>query len=359
MSELLIGESLTGLERGAHARDLYHGLSLLEKKHYQLVAFNLGELSLGAKDLERIFALLEKKQVCALFVSSSEKIKSKADESERMEFVPPDLKEELLADALLKLRKLNSLDKQLVNLSKQKRSLPFYLLGAALFAEPVLKVAYLKIQTGFDLGQVLGIVTSIESPMKVFEFWFLFPLAGLALVRTAWWSLFVFLGTHVYSLYAHFAYEKFSWPYVQDSPHVSSYLLLLLNTVLFLYFLFPENRKPFMRKTKEIFRGAKRIALNQQVILRVGDKNGEAMMSNISETGALIRTDEHFEIKDSLEVEVEIGGEMKVFEAVVVRELSPAGRRNDGSREYGIKFTFKKRAQRRLVQNFVLELDAG
>lgn len=354
MGELLIGESLPGLAKAKKVSDLYSGLELLEKGHYSLTVLNLGESKIGERDAQRILKLLASKKAPSVLISSSELLKQ-ADLYPFIEVIPPGLVEELLPDALEKLSKGRSLDKQLVNLSKQKRSLPFYLLGAALFMEPLVKLAYLKFVTGFPFATVLDIAASIENPFKTFEFWLLFPLAGVALVRAAWWSLFVFLGTHVYSLYAHFSYEKFSWPYVQESPHGSSYLLLFLNTALFLYFLVPENRKPFVRKTKELFRGCERFRLLKPVQIWAWDGVSDGVLEDISETGALIRSSRRFELDETLELYVEIEGYARRVRAKVVRSLPE----NEGLKGFGVRFNFKKRGDKKFVRRFVGRLQSA
>lgn len=358
MSVLIIGKPVRAMMdvemlKTKRVSDVFKGLSLMEKKRFSIVVFNLADALLEDQDIERIVVLLERDETPALVISSNKKIKD-CDSRPYIEVIPPALVDELFASSLDKLNKLRSLDKQLMNISKQKRSLPFYLLGALLFLEPVVKLCYLRIMTEFPFLKVVDIAASIESPLKVFEFWFLFPLAGLALVRTAWWSLFVFAGVHLYSVVAHFSYEEFSWPYVQESPHISSYLLLIFNTAIGLYFVIPENRRPFTRKTKEMFRSSERFDIELPVRVLADSKYFEGVMSDISDTGALIRCRETFS-GNRIEVQLEVDGEPRGFDAQVVREVEMS----NGMKGVGVRFDFdsrsKKRQARKLVEKVQLE----
>ncbi|MCO4753938.1 MAG: PilZ domain-containing protein [Bacteriovoracaceae bacterium] len=354
MVELYVGKPIEQIQAQRYEQALFHGMSLIEKRNYSLVVLNLSELCLEQDEIERIFLLLAKKSTPALIISSDGRM-TEYDKLEYVEVIGEDLIDELFDDSIAKLKKLTAIDKQITNLSKQRRTLPFYVLSAFLLLEPIIKTIYLKIHTSFSFETVMGIVLSIESPVKVFEYWLLFPLAGFALARTAWWSLFVFLGTHVYSLYAHIFYDEFSWPYVQKSPHISSNLLLFLNTALLLYFLIPENRKPFIRKTKEIFRGSERRSLNQMACIKVGERQFDAELRDISETGVLITSLESLELDECVEVLLDTPSGYRWINAVVVRSVGSDGR----FKSFGLRFSFKKRSQRKSVRSIIREIEAA
>jgi hypothetical protein len=107
---------------------------------------------------------------------------------------------------------------------------------------------YFKLSTGFDWSTVATNILAVRSPLDVFHFWFLFPIAGFALLSVKSWSHPVFMAIQTYSIYIHMTYEKFTWPYLAETPFLGSLVLLALNICLIVYFLFPHVRKPFFNK---------------------------------------------------------------------------------------------------------------
>ena len=349
MIELFIGVPIKDISALQIESDLFRGLSRLEKDRSKLVAINLGGMKLVAEDVDRIITVLLRSKTPTIIISDDE-IMAQYDRLEHIEVISSKHLDELFEESVQKLEKLNSLDKQITKISTQRRGVAFYLLSGLLILEPLIKTAYLKYTTGFSYETVFGIILSIESPIKIFEYWVLFPLAGLALARTAWWSIFVFVGTHLYSLYAHIVYDEFSWPYVQETPHISSNLLLVLNSAILLYFLIPEHRRPFIKKAKEVFRANERVKLDCQVQVFVGERKFSATLVDISQGGALLSTKESLSIGDVVEIELkELDGPYK---ALVVRNVESEGE----EKLFGLKFEFAKRSQRKNLSGYVDEV---
>jgi uncharacterized membrane protein len=129
------------------------------------------------------------------------------------------------------------------------KPLIFILIAAFHIIEPLIKVAYFKITTPFSTSTIISNIAQISTAREIFEFWFLFPLAGLALMGVKKWSYPVFVGAQIYSIYSHLTYEQYTWPYVSQVPFVSSLVLLFINTMVIIYFALPDVRKPFFDRS--------------------------------------------------------------------------------------------------------------
>lgn len=352
MSDLIIGNSVPNFT-GEVCPDLFLGLALLEKRNFRIVVFNLGHVNMREEEVIRIQMLLSRRKMPAVFITDDPKFQI-LESLDFVEVIPSGLVSELLDDAIRALLRYKSLEKKLLEISKQKRRPLLLALGLLMLLEPAIKIGYLCVTSGFALGTVMDICLSINDPIKVLEFWALFPLTGIALMRPAWWSVFVFLGAHCYTFYALSSYEQFTWPYVQESPHISANLLLVFNTALVIYMLFPENRRPFTRKAASLFRGTERIKHRQDVLIRGSDASFCARLSNISRSGALILTSEKLTTLDhgSLEIDTAEGKTLSIPFSIV-RGLSS----QNGANAYGIRFIFNRRREKKLVKEYLSTIE--
>jgi hypothetical protein len=130
----------------------------------------------------------------------------------------------------------------------KQRPLLFIFLATLHLIEPVVKLIYFKAITPFSFSTIISNITAMKGPLQLFEFWFLFPLGGLALLGVKKWSYPLFVGVQVYSLYSHITYEQFAAPYFSEIPFFSSLFLLVLNILIVIYFSMPDVRKPFFDK---------------------------------------------------------------------------------------------------------------
>lgn len=347
--ELIIGSAISGREHAKYFQDIYEGLSYLEKKRPELVLINLENIELTPEQNQRIKSLILSKQIPTLLLCSDKNQFQEDFQAPFFKIIPCENAEELLNESIAVLEKQYSLHKKIIELSKQKRTLPFYLLGTLLFCEPLIKILYLKFSTGFDFGIVFNIVFSLHDPVKLFEFWGLFPLAGLALVRASAWSLFTFAGVYLYSAYSVVIYEKFTWPYLTENPHLSANFLLFFNSALFIYFLIPENRKPFVQKAQNLFRNAIRVEADDIVHINFQNKQEMGKVLNFSKTGALVSSKKALVLNQHIELSFQ--DEQEIEERVlayIVRDIS-----SEDEHQYGVEFRPKDRRQKNSLKKLI------
>lgn len=345
MINLVIGKSISALPNTYTICDLYGGLGHLENHNIRFVVLNVLDQYLTDNDVDRLTKLLRIKKVPTI-IMSNQKVFDVLESTDYVYISNERLKDEKLYEKYIELLDYKSIRKQLNELSIQKRNMTFYSLGALLLLEPLLKVLFMKIDTGFDFNTVFKVVLSIDSPLKVFEFWMLFPLASLALFRASSISLFVFSSVYMYSAYAILSYEKFTWPYVNENPHVSSHLLLVLNSALFIYFLIPENRKPFVAKTKNLFRKSERVATFIKSDIVYNNKKIEVEILNISDTGMMISS--KTELENSLDFKVLVNGE--IYDCELVRKIFSE---SSTIYSYGLKFNFSSKLEKDKISHYI------
>jgi hypothetical protein len=172
------------------------------------------------------------------------------------------------------------------------RPLIFILLALVHLLGPIIKIVSLKVATGFDYITVINNILSIESYKAIFEFWFLMPIGGFALINIRKWSYWLFVAVQVYSIISFITYEEFTWPYVNKTPDFSSLVLVGINVIIVIYFAFPQVRKPFFDEKLRWWETAYRYTINKPFILKLLDGTiiPDSMIINISRTGCFIKT---------------------------------------------------------------------
>tara|TARA_R110002072_G_scaffold64203_9_gene159962 strand:+ start:2340 stop:3101 length:762 start_codon:yes stop_codon:yes gene_type:complete len=172
----------------------------------------------------------------------------------------------------------------------KKRPLIFIILATVHILEPLIKILYFKMIVPFDFSTIVSNIWAISSPIEIFEFWFLFPIGGIALLGVKKWSYPVFVGVQIYNIYAHITYEKFTWPYVSEVPLMSSLILLVVNTAIIFYFTLPEVRKPFFNKNMRWWETRTRYNKIIPISVKLNNPNQffDCQILNISTTGVFI-----------------------------------------------------------------------
>jgi len=172
----------------------------------------------------------------------------------------------------------------------KKKPLVFIVLGVLHLIEPIFKMLYFKMSTGFDWPTVVTNIMAVRGAEDIFHFWFLFPIAGLALLSVKKWSYPLFVGIQAYSIYIHLTYEKFSWPYLSEAPFLGSLILLGANVFMIIYFALPHVRKPFFDKDVRWWEHHRRFNIPFPCTFSIINPNKleDAYVLNISLSGAFI-----------------------------------------------------------------------
>lgn len=233
------------------------------------------------------------------------------------------------------------------------RPLIFILIALAHVLEPLIKISYFKMTTPFTFTTIISNISQIHTAREIFEFWFLFPLGGLALLGVKKWSYPVFVGVQVYSIYSHLTYEQYTWPYVSEVPFVSSLALLFVNALIIIYFAFPAVRRPFFDRSIRWWETRTRYHTRLPLTFSLNNPTQliDAEILNISQTGVFINYKGVLENGTILlmnisykDMNITVAGEVKAQHAF------------NGERGLGVRFSFNNIWENLYVRKIVKEI---
>lgn len=184
----------------------------------------------------------------------------------------------------------------------KKKPILIIILGIIHLLEPLSKILFLKFSTGFSFDVVMDNVLSISGIRNIFEFWFLFPVGGVALLSVKNWSYPVFVAVQIYSIFTHLTYEEYSWPYVQETPMASSLGLVAFNVAMIMYLLIPKTRQPFLDSRIRWWESKQRFAVKIKCFAEgiYTDLKERSEILNISLTGAFVKGMKNVNINDEV-----------------------------------------------------------
>ncbi|MBT3981485.1 MAG: PilZ domain-containing protein [Bacteriovoracaceae bacterium] len=239
----------------------------------------------------------------------------------------------------------------------RKRPFFFVFLTIVHLIEPLIKIFYFKALTHFSWDTIFQNLMSLDSPKLIFDFWFVFPLAGWALFGVKKWSYPLFLSLQFYSVLNHVFYQKYAWPYVSETPFLTNYLILFCNVSIIVYFLIPSVRKPFFDPKVRWWETDNRYSCTIPCTL-TDTKTGQSIschILNISTTGVFTS-----QVFDSTEEQ----GTVKIQIHHGDTELLLSGKtmnihRYKNTNGTGIKFDFTNIWEKIAVLNFVSKIKKG
>jgi len=227
---------------------------------------------------------------------------------------------------------VSKIDERLMRFSNRKLPIIFKVVIVFLLLEPGMKIIYLWMMTDFSIFTVLDNIKRIPMGLKFIQFWFLFPISGLLLLFFRKMFFVIFLLLQVYSIIAHLTYQKFTWPYVSKTPHVSSMLLLLINILLIIYLFLSDERKRFADMTKVWWRKQRRVEVDLPCKLITSENEViDGMIKNISPEGAFICDSRELNIGDNYLIDI-TDQDISIYS--VVRNKRQGGSNNG----YGVQF---------------------
>lgn len=212
----------------------------------------------------------------------------------------------------------------------------FTILSLLCLIEPAIKVLYFKAITHFDFLVIWANLKSRNTFMEVFDFWLVFPIAGLLLLKIRKWTYFAFMSVLGYIVYNITTYERYTWPYNSDSPFLYNYIIAFLAMSVFLYFLSPGVREPFFDRRVRWWEPKSRYDVQIYCKLQSSHVTFPSEILNISRTGAFIKDSKYLNIGEKLIMEFNFLGENISVPVEVIH-------RNHYKQEngFGLKFHFK------------------
>ena len=340
-------------------KDLNAGLEYILKYKTSVIVIDIDQIDIDS--LRRVYELVNYTQTPTILLSqdaSSNKEYFLATNHPFITFLPKALINNMFRESLELLLKENGITSKLNHrvqkVSGGRKPKSFYFLATLLLLEPILKILFMKLSTDFSFEIVLRTIFSMEGIVSNFEFWFMFPLAGIALITERPWSFLVFIAVQVYCIFSHVYYVEFTWPYVSSSPHISSSFLLFVNTAVILYFLVPENLRPYWNKSQMLWRDTSRFATNLPTYFTFGTEKVYTTITNISASGAYFKTSEKLNIGRITELSFIVDGKVYTFKASVKR-THPTEIENVFG--YGVCFEGLEQEQKDFLKDYVSKLE--
>lgn len=223
----------------------------------------------------------------------------------------------------------------------------FTVLSILCLIEPIIKVLYFKAITHFDFFVILANLRTRNSFVEIFDFWLVFPIAGILLLKLRKWTYFAFMSVLTYVLYKITTYEEYTWPYNSDSPFMYNYVVAFLSLAAFAYLLLPKARQPFFDRKVRWWEPKTRYNVRFACKLHSQTLSFNGEILNISESGAFIKETPYLKLGDRFDLEFYFMGQRMQIPAEVIHHRS-TGVSEPG---LGIKFVFSSLAQKfRLIK---------
>lgn len=230
----------------------------------------------------------------------------------------------------------------------KNKPLIFTIISLLCLIEPVIKVLYFKAITHFDFMVIMTNLMTRDSFRDVFDFWLVYPLAGLLIIKLRKWSYFSFMGMLVYIVYNILTYERYTWPYYSESPFMYHYAVVSVSVMVFLMFLLPGVREPFFDKRVRWWEPQARYAVGINCSLKNDSLIFPSEIINISMSGAFLKDSSYFKVGDKLDLEFNFLGQDVSLPVMVIHKHSTNGRNG-----YGVKFNFKSFKQNVTVARII------
>lgn len=190
----------------------------------------------------------------------------------------------------------------------RNKPLIFQLISVLFFLEPAIKILYFKASTHFDFYTVMMNIFARNGFRDVFDFWFVFPVAGVLLLKLRKWTYFAFLGIMGYLIFSILTYERYTWPYNSDSPLFYHYFIIILAIFTSAYFLVPDVRAPFFDRKIRWWETKPRYRAVIPAKITGNKITFHSEIMNISQTGAFLQDSEHLSPGDVVSLTFESQG---------------------------------------------------
>jgi hypothetical protein len=214
----------------------------------------------------------------------------------------------------------------------KKKPLVFTVLSILCLIEPVIKVLYFKVSTDFDFYVIIANIMTRNTFREVMDFWLVFPIAGLLILRLRKFTYFTFMGVLLYIIHNIITYEKYTWPYNSDQPFIYNKIVAFIAMAVFVYFLSPKARQPFFDRRVRWWEPKVRYTVHLNCKLDNGHLCFPSSIMNISQTGAFVSYSQYLQVGDKLQLEFNFFGNVISLPMEVMNEHSILGQKGFGVR---------------------------
>lgn len=208
----------------------------------------------------------------------------------------------------------------------------FSILSLLCLVEPLIKVLYFKATTGFDFMVIIANVMSRNTFREVMDFWLVFPIAGLLILKLRRLTYFSFMGVLLYIVHNIVTYEKYTWPYNSEEPFIYNKIVAVIAMAVFTYFLSPKARQPFFDRRVRWWEPKSRYSVNMNCKIDNGHLCFPASIMNLSQSGAFISFSPYLKVGDKVQIEFNFLSNVISLNMEIMNEHSVLGQKGFGVR---------------------------
>jgi hypothetical protein len=216
----------------------------------------------------------------------------------------------------------------------------FTLLSVLCVIEPLIKVLYFKAATHFDFAIIFANLKARNTFFEVFDFWLVFPIAGLLIMKLRKWTYFAFLSLLSYIMYNITTYERYTWPYNSETPFFYNYFVVAMSASVFLYFLLPKTREPFFDRRVRWWESQQRHTVHINCKVHGPHLTFPGQILNISQTGAFLGESPYLKTGERLVLEFNFLGQVIEIPVEVIHHTNVKGQFG-----YGVQFKYRNFTQ--------------
>jgi len=230
---------------------------------------------------------------------------------------------------------------------------PLIILAFIHIIEPITKINFYSLYYQLTPLEVVLRVYQSNTAIQIFEFFLLFPIAGLALFAVKKWSYLVFFIAEIWVLTINFSY-------LNDLYQTNQMMMLgffvsftILNLVFVSYLLLPAVRNAYLHPRTRWWESKPRYSVNFDCKV---DGKSIGTIRNISSGGVFIETDSKLLIKSKLMIEFNLSIES---ETVKIRTRSFVLNKFEinNTQGYGAKFIETTRRNKKLLKKTINHLE--
>lgn len=208
--------------------------------------------------------------------------------------------------------------------------------------EPFTKVIFYSVYYGVNPLRVIEVQLKSQNYLHVFEFFFLFPIAGLAIFRVKKWSLYIFLLVELWVCVANFNYY-YKLFLMGNYALLSMWILfLMLNISVVAYLLLPAVRIAYLDPKVRWWEAKPRYQID--IPCKINEEV-DAKILNISETGVFVQENGKLEDKSEIKIKFDFEDLGFDFTAEVVHKFAI-----DNISGYGIQFKDLNSSDKRKIK---------
>ncbi len=246
-----------------------------------------------------------------------------------------------------------------------RRPLVFIVLGILLLLEPFLRIITFSISLNISIYEVFKKALILEGLREIFDFWFLFPLSGLALLSVQKFGYRVFMGLQIYSIITHISYSKYTSPYSEEFSNTIFMIFLSINILIIFYFLFPDVRRPFFDESIQWWKRRPRFKYRMPCTLTINnpDKIIDTEILSISHSGCFVKlsdSESFYDLKADPDDFVKLHIAYQEFNIILYGNIVNLSI-HDQYRGLGIKFIYKNIWEnlqiRKLIKKVALKME--